>query len=60
MKIRPLGTELFHADGRTDMTKLIVTLQYGEDAKKFGANKKQMQVFRRFSNICVQAEGDLC
>jgi len=23
MKIRPLGTELFHADGRTDMTKLV-------------------------------------
>jgi hypothetical protein len=25
MKIRPVGAELFHADGRTDMTKLIVT-----------------------------------
>ena len=24
MKIRPVGTELFHADGQTDMTKLIV------------------------------------
>ena len=24
MKIRPVGAELFHADGRTDMTKLIV------------------------------------
>jgi hypothetical protein len=23
MKIRPVGTELFHADGRTDMTKLM-------------------------------------
>jgi hypothetical protein len=23
MKIRPLGAELFHADGRTDMTKPI-------------------------------------
>ena len=23
-KIRPLGTEMFHADGRTDMTKLNV------------------------------------
>jgi hypothetical protein len=22
MKIRPVGAELFHADGRTDMTKL--------------------------------------
>ena len=24
MKIRPLEAELFHADGRTDVTKLIV------------------------------------
>jgi hypothetical protein len=24
MKIRQVGTELFHADERTDMTKLIV------------------------------------
>ena len=24
MKIRPVGNELFHADGQTDMTKLIV------------------------------------
>jgi hypothetical protein len=26
MKIRPVGAELFHADRRTDMTKLIVVL----------------------------------
>ena len=25
MKIHPVGAELFHADGRTDITKLIVT-----------------------------------
>jgi len=24
MKIRPVGAELFHADGRTDVMKLIV------------------------------------
>jgi len=24
MKIRPIGDELFHTDGRTDITKLIV------------------------------------
>jgi len=24
MKIRPVGAELFHADGQTDMTKLTV------------------------------------
>jgi len=27
MKIRPLGTELFHADRRTDMTKLTVAFR---------------------------------
>jgi hypothetical protein len=26
MKIRPLGAELFHADGQTDTTKLIVAI----------------------------------
>jgi hypothetical protein len=27
MKIRPVGDELFHADRRTDMTKLIVAFR---------------------------------
>jgi hypothetical protein len=27
MKIRPVGAELFHADGQTDMTKLIVVFR---------------------------------
>jgi hypothetical protein len=27
MKIRPVGAELFHFDGRTDMTKLIVAFR---------------------------------
>jgi hypothetical protein len=27
MKIRPVGAELLHADGRTDMTKLRVALR---------------------------------
>jgi hypothetical protein len=27
MKIRPVGAESFHADGRTDMTKLIVVFR---------------------------------
>jgi len=27
MKIRPVETELFHADGRTDMTELLVTFR---------------------------------
>jgi hypothetical protein len=27
MKIRPVGAELFHTDGRTDMTKLMVVFR---------------------------------
>jgi hypothetical protein len=27
MKIRPMGAELFHAEGRTDVTKLIVAFR---------------------------------
>ena len=27
MKIRPVGAELFHADGRTNMTKPLVTFR---------------------------------
>jgi len=34
MKIRPVGAELFHADGRTDMTKLIVAFRYFVEAPK--------------------------
>jgi hypothetical protein len=32
MKIRPVGAELFHADGQTDMTKLIVAFRNFVDA----------------------------
>ena len=34
MKIRPVGTELFHEDGRTDMTKLIVNFRSFSAAPK--------------------------
>ena len=32
MKIRPVGAELFYADGRTDMTKLIVAFRSAANA----------------------------
>jgi hypothetical protein len=42
MKFRPVGVELFHADGqtdeRTDMTKLIVTFCNFVNALKKGIN----------------------
>jgi len=34
MKTRPVGTELFHAHKRTDMTKLIVAFRNFEKAPK--------------------------
>jgi hypothetical protein len=34
MNIRPVGTELFHADRRTDVTKLIVALRNSANAPK--------------------------
>ena len=34
MKIHPVGVELFHADGETDMTKLIVAFRNFANAPK--------------------------
>jgi hypothetical protein len=34
MKIRPVGAESFHADGRTDITKLIVGFRSFANAPK--------------------------
>ena len=34
MKIRPVGADLFHAEGRTDMTKLIGALHNFVNASK--------------------------
>jgi len=35
MKILPLGAELFHVDGLTDMTKLIVARNFGNAPKYY-------------------------
>jgi len=34
MKIRPMGVELYHEDGETDMTKLIVAYRNFANAPK--------------------------
>jgi hypothetical protein len=34
MKIRPVGAELFHVDGRTDMTNVIVSFNSFAKAPK--------------------------
>ena len=48
MKIRPVGAEVFHADGRTDMTKLIVPfLKFATAPNK--ANRRTCKwLFNRF------------
>jgi len=34
MKIRLLGAELFHADGQTDMTKIVAFRKFAKAPKK--------------------------
>ena len=34
MQMRPVGAELFYADGRTDMTKLVVAYRNAAKAHK--------------------------
>jgi hypothetical protein len=41
MKIRPLGAELFHADGWTDMTKLKVAFRKFANAPKIVKRQKE-------------------
>jgi len=36
MKIRPMGDELFHEDGQTDMTKLIFAFRISVNAPRNG------------------------
>ena len=40
MKIRTVGAEMFHAEWRTDMTKLIVDFRNFANASKNGLNSK--------------------
>jgi hypothetical protein len=37
IKIRPIGVELFHANGQTDMTGLIVTFRNFANASEMNA-----------------------
>jgi hypothetical protein len=39
MNIHPVGAELFHADGRTDMMKLTVALRNVANVPKSGCEK---------------------
>ena len=46
MKIRSVGAELFHADGQTDMTKLIVALRNFVKAPKTRVLPRRVFMFR--------------
>jgi len=45
MKIRPLGAELFHADGRTDTTNVVVASRSFVNAPKM---EQKIRVFSSF------------
>jgi len=47
MKIRPLGADLFHADGRTDTMMLIVAVCSFAKAREMDGNKNN-------SGICSE------
>ena len=42
MKIRPAGAELFHADGRTDMTKLLNKKKIINEDSNFKPKKNKL------------------
>jgi hypothetical protein len=46
-KIRPAGAELFHADGQTDMTKLIVAFRNFANAPKNYQPQQRLSYFGR-------------
>ena len=50
MKIRPVGAELFHADGRTDMTKLLVAFRNFANASK----NLPSFLFCRTHELCIK------
>jgi hypothetical protein len=49
MKIRPVGAEMLHADGRTDMTKLIVVFRNFANAPKINYTWNNTQYGQYFS-----------
>jgi hypothetical protein len=50
IKIRPVGAELFHVDGRTDMTKLMVAFRNSANAHKNHQARSIGNFYTRSSN----------
>jgi hypothetical protein len=60
MKIRQVGVELFHADGRTDMTKLIVALLNFANAPKANKSTLYSEVIAVWSQIHTKHINTVC
>ena len=53
MKIRPMGAELFHVDGQTDMTELVVAFLNIANAPKNGLPVIIKHLVRgQFTSLC--------
>jgi hypothetical protein len=58
MKIRPLGVELLHAGGRTDMTKLIVAFHnFGNSSKNVDPAFLREALHKHVSHPIAEKEG---
>ena len=56
MKIRPVGAEIFHAEGRTDMTKLKVAFRNFANAPKnsdYFSRQKSLASFHYRCEVCL-------
>ena len=61
MKIRPVGAELFHADGQTNLTELTVALRnfskapknHNEQLSKISSTKKTYHRGGKKTQYCV-------
>jgi inhibitor of KinA sporulation pathway (predicted exonuclease) len=49
MKIHPVGAELFHSDGRTDMKKLIAAFCYFVKAPKKEIKTRMVSMEKRYN-----------
>ena len=56
MKIRPLEAELFHADGRTDMTKLILAVRNFASAPKNRQGKLLQSCAKGIKYVTIQVD----
>jgi hypothetical protein len=58
IKIRPVGVELFHADGQTYMTKLIVAFRNFVNAPKKHKLLTRHNINKITNSLCI--DGNFC